>query len=155
MRLINPGAEVSRRGLALHTTISAAKGTLRFSFSWERISKRRKRKSEMDCFCIRFRHGGFGCNFFSSETARGVFHFEWKFIGLQDVLKTNLGPKGTIKMLVSGAGDIKITKDGNVLLNEMQIQNPTASMIARTATAQVRRIFTALEDEKEPGFLGF
>ena len=39
-------------------------------------------------------------------------------------------------MLVSGAGDIKLTKDGNTLLHEMQIQNPTASLIARTATAQ-------------------
>ena len=57
--------------------------------------------------------------------------------GLQEVLKTNLGPKGTLKMwefifhprgaivsdypyrLVSGAGDIKLTKDGNVLLHEM------------------------------------
>jgi T-complex protein 1 subunit zeta len=38
--------------------------------------------------------------------------------------------------LVSGAGDIKITKDGNVLLHEMQIQHPTASLIARAATAQ-------------------
>lgn len=57
-------------------------------------------------------------------------------LGLLDVVKTNLGPKGTIKMLVSGAGDIKTTKDGKVLLNEMQIQNPTASMIARAATAQ-------------------
>ncbi|CAG8537550.1 3149_t:CDS:10 [Acaulospora morrowiae] len=57
-------------------------------------------------------------------------------IGLQDVLKTNLGPKGTIKMLVDGAGNIKITKDGKVLLSEMQIQNPTAAMIARAATAQ-------------------
>ena len=38
--------------------------------------------------------------------------------------------------MVSGAGDIKITKDGNVLLHEMQIQHPTASLIARTATAQ-------------------
>ncbi|KAB1211175.1 T-complex protein 1 subunit zeta [Morella rubra] len=81
--------------------------------------------------------------------------------GLQDVLKTNLGPKGTIKMLVGGAGDIKLTKDGNTLLKEMgierknvkdegtsknlewiewkrihQIQNPTAIMIARTAVAQ-------------------
>jgi len=56
--------------------------------------------------------------------------------GLQDVLKTNLGPKGTLKMLVGGAGDIKLTKDGNVLLREMQIQNPTAVMIARTAVAQ-------------------
>ena len=80
--------------------------------------------------------------------------------GLQDVMKTNLGPRGTIKMLVSGAGDIKLTKarawrrwlrhaqpltrrpparpaqDGNVLLREMQIQNPTAIMIARAAVAQ-------------------
>jgi len=56
--------------------------------------------------------------------------------GLQDVMKTNLGPKGTMKMLVSGAGDIKITKDGNVLLHEMQIQHPTASLIARASTAQ-------------------
>ncbi|XP_078598697.1 T-complex protein 1 subunit zeta-like isoform X4 [Branchiostoma floridae x Branchiostoma japonicum] len=56
--------------------------------------------------------------------------------GLQDVLKSNLGPKGTMKMLVSGAGDIKLTKDGNVLLHEMQIQHPTASLIARVATAQ-------------------
>lgn len=57
-------------------------------------------------------------------------------IGLLNVLKTNLGPCGTLKMLVSGAGQIKLTKDGNVLLHEMQIQHPTACMIARTATAQ-------------------
>mmetsp|Transcript_22664 Transcript_22664/g.31978 ORF Transcript_22664/g.31978 Transcript_22664/m.31978 type:complete len:563 (-) Transcript_22664:108-1796(-) len=57
-------------------------------------------------------------------------------VGLQNVLKTNLGPRGTLKMLVGGAGQIKLTKDGNVLLHEMQIQHPTASMIARTATAQ-------------------
>lgn len=41
-----------------------------------------------------------------------------------------------IYRLVSGAGDIKITKDGNVLLHEMQIQHPTASLIARASTAQ-------------------
>jgi T-complex protein 1 subunit zeta len=39
-------------------------------------------------------------------------------------------------MLVDGAGQIKMTKDGKVLLSEMQIQNPTAAMIARTAVAQ-------------------
>jgi len=39
-------------------------------------------------------------------------------------------------MLVDGAGATKLTKDGNVLLHEMQIQHPTAIMIARTATAQ-------------------
>ena len=56
--------------------------------------------------------------------------------GLQDVLRSNLGPRGTLKMLVGGAGQIKLTKDGNVLLHEMQIQHPTAIMIARNATAQ-------------------
>jgi len=37
---------------------------------------------------------------------------------------------------VGGAGQIKVTKDGKVLLDEMQIQHPTAAIIARTATAQ-------------------
>ncbi len=50
--------------------------------------------------------------------------------------KLLLGPRGTLKMLVGGAGQIKLTKDGNVLLHEMQIQHPTAALIARAATAQ-------------------
>jgi T-complex protein 1 subunit zeta len=38
--------------------------------------------------------------------------------------------------LCSLYADIKLTKDGNALLREMQITNPTALMIARTAVAQ-------------------
>ncbi|KFD58510.1 hypothetical protein M514_00736 [Trichuris suis] len=56
--------------------------------------------------------------------------------GLLEVMKTNLGPKGTMKMLISGSGGIKLTKDGNVLLNEMQITHPTATLIAKASTAQ-------------------
>ncbi|CAI5759218.1 unnamed protein product [Candida verbasci] len=56
--------------------------------------------------------------------------------GLQSVLASNLGPKGTLKLLVDGSGGLKLTKDGKVLLTEMQIQHPTAVMIARAATAQ-------------------
>jgi T-complex protein 1 subunit zeta len=55
--------------------------------------------------------------------------------GLQYVLKSNLGPRGTLKLLVGGAGQLKLTKDGSVLLSEMQIQHPTAVMIARAANA--------------------
>lgn len=33
--------------------------------------------------------------------------------------------------MVSGAGDIKLTKDGNVLLHEMSLNHPTASLIAK------------------------
>jgi len=39
--------------------------------------------------------------------------------GLMEVMKSNLGPRGTLKMLVGGAGQIKLTKDGAVLLSEM------------------------------------
>nr|BAN66190.1 T-complex protein 1 zeta subunit [Babesia bovis] len=54
---------------------------------------------------------------------------------LCDIVKTNLGPKGTCKMLVNGAGNIKITKDGSVLLSEMMIQHPTAMILCRAASA--------------------
>ncbi|KAH8400473.1 hypothetical protein KR222_001090 [Zaprionus bogoriensis] len=57
-------------------------------------------------------------------------------VGMKRLMATNLGPKGTTKMLVSPAGDIKITKDGNVLLQEMNFCHPTASMIARASTTQ-------------------
>jgi T-complex protein 1 subunit zeta len=43
-------------------------------------------------------------------------------------------------MLVDGSGQIKMTKDGKVLLSEMQIQNPTAAMIARTAVSQDEQV---------------
>ena len=66
-------------------------------------------------------------------------------MGLQAVLKTNLGPRGTLKMLVGGAGQLKLTKDGQVLLKEMQIQHPTAILIARTATAQVSQNETCVD----------
>ena len=58
-------------------------------------------------------------------------------VGLQKVLSTNLGPTGTLKLLVGGTiQQLKLTKDGLTLLKEMQIQHPTAALIARTATAQ-------------------
>lgn len=37
---------------------------------------------------------------------------------------------------MDGLGNLKLTKDGKVLLSEMQIQHPTAIMVARAATAQ-------------------
>lgn len=57
-------------------------------------------------------------------------------VGLANVLASNLGPTGTLKLLVGGAGQLKLTKDGLTLLKEMQIQHPTAALLARSATAQ-------------------
>lgn len=56
---------------------------------------------------------------------------------LQNIIKSCFGPKGQYKMLVSGSGDVKITKDGKCLLSEMSIIHPTASLISRGAMAQV------------------
>ena len=33
--------------------------------------------------------------------------------GLQEIMKNNLGPNGTMKILVSTSGEIKISKDGS------------------------------------------
>lgn len=52
------------------------------------------------------------------------------------MLRTNLGPKGIMRMLVSGAGDVELTTDDNVLLPEMKIQHPTTSFIAKVVTPQ-------------------
>lgn len=57
-------------------------------------------------------------------------------IGISNVLKNSLGPHGAVKLLVDGSGNLRVSKSGGVLLKEMQITNPTASMIARTAVAQ-------------------
>uniref|UniRef100_UPI003AACF6C0 T-complex protein 1 subunit zeta isoform X2 n=1 Tax=Centroberyx gerrardi TaxID=166262 RepID=UPI003AACF6C0 len=65
--------------------------------------------------------------------------------GLQDVLKSNLGPKGTMKMLVSGAGDIKLTKDGNVLLHEMGLH---PRIIAEGFEAAKEKALAVLEEVK-------
>lgn len=68
------------------------------------------------------------------HNARGVITGASR--GLAETMCTNLGPKGTLKMLVSGSGDIKLTKDGSVLLGEMMFQHPIAQLIARAVTAQ-------------------
>jgi T-complex protein 1 subunit zeta len=58
---------------------------------------------------------------------------------LQDVLKSNLGPSGTLKMLVDGSGQITLTKDGQKLLREMTIQNPTGMLCTPSELPQLRQ----------------
>ena len=51
-------------------------------------------------------------------------------------VRSTLGPKGMDKMLVSSLGDITVTNDGVTILNEMDIDNPTAEMIVEVAETQ-------------------
>ncbi|MHC3379573.1 thermosome subunit beta [Haloarcula sp. H-GB5] len=51
-------------------------------------------------------------------------------------VRSTLGPKGMDKMLVSSMGDVTVTNDGVTILSEMDIDNPTASMIVEVAETQ-------------------
>ena len=51
-------------------------------------------------------------------------------------VRTTLGPRGMDKMLVSDSGDVVITNDGATILQEMDIDNPTAEMIVEVAETQ-------------------
>ncbi|QZA89370.1 TCP-1/cpn60 chaperonin family protein [Salinarchaeum sp. IM2453] len=51
-------------------------------------------------------------------------------------VRSTLGPKGMDKMLVSSMGDVTVTNDGVTILDEMDINDPTAEMIVEVAETQ-------------------
>jgi len=53
-----------------------------------------------------------------------------------DSVRSTLGPKGMDKMLVTSLGDIVVTNDGVTILDEMDIDNPTAEMVVEVAETQ-------------------
>ena len=58
---------------------------------------------------------------------------------LQNTLKSCFGPKGQYKMLVSGSGEVKLSKDGKTLLSEMSITHPSVTLIAKGALGQIAK----------------
>lgn len=126
VKLINPGAEVVSRQHALSINVSAAKGiqdllktNLGTCMAYSPAPPRDRLSVPIASRTV--------CSLQTSVCCNG---------GCVTPCCVPTGPKGTLKMLVGGAGQVKITKDGSVLLHEMQISHPTAIMIARTATAQ-------------------
>jgi len=55
---------------------------------------------------------------------------------IAETVKSALGPKGMDKMLVDSFGDITITSDGRTILDEMDIQHPSAKMMVEVAKTQ-------------------
>ena len=53
-----------------------------------------------------------------------------------ETVRTTLGPKGMDKMIVDSLGDVTITNDGVTILNEMNIEHPSAKMIVEVAKTQ-------------------
>lgn len=53
-----------------------------------------------------------------------------------ETVRTTLGPKGMDKMIVDGLGDVTVTNDGVTILEEMQIEHPSAKMVVEVAKTQ-------------------
>ena len=57
-----------------------------------------------------------------------------KLVG--ETVRTTLGPKGMDKMIVDSLGDVTVTNDGVTILEEMNIEHPSAKMIVEVAKTQ-------------------
>jgi thermosome len=57
-----------------------------------------------------------------------------------DTVRTTLGPKGMDKMIVDSIGDITVTNDGVTILEEMNIEHPSAKMIVEVAKTQENEV---------------
>ena len=57
-------------------------------------------------------------------------------LAVADAVRSTYGPKGMDKMLVSDVGTVTITNDGETLLRQMEIENPTAEMLVEIAQTQ-------------------
>jgi thermosome len=57
-----------------------------------------------------------------------------------ETVRTTLGPKGMDKMIVDGMGEVTVTNDGVTILQEMQIEHPSAKMIVEIAKTQEHEV---------------
>ena len=53
-----------------------------------------------------------------------------------DVVRTCLGPKAMLKMLMDPMGGIVMTNDGNAILREITVQHPAAKSMIEIARTQ-------------------
>ena len=55
---------------------------------------------------------------------------------VSDIVRTTLGPKSMLKMLLDPMGGIVLTNDGNAILREIDVQHPAAKSMIELARAQ-------------------
>ncbi|MEK6964054.1 MAG: thermosome subunit beta [Nanoarchaeota archaeon] len=57
-----------------------------------------------------------------------------------ETVRTTLGPKGMDKMIVDSLGDVTVTNDGVTILEEMNIEHPSAKMVVEIAKTQENEV---------------
>ena len=61
-------------------------------------------------------------------------------VAMADAIKTSLGPNGLDKLIVDVAGDLTITRDGRIILDEMEFEHPIAKLLFEAARALDREV---------------
>ena len=55
---------------------------------------------------------------------------------VSDVVRTTLGPRSMLKMILDASGGIVITNDGNAILREIDVTHPAAKSMIELARSQ-------------------
>ena len=73
---------------------------------------------------------------FKRESGRKVHHANIQAAkAVADIIRTTLGPRSMLKMLLDASGGIVVTNDGNAILRELDLAHPAAkSMIELSRT---------------------
>eukprot|EP00967_Tisochrysis_lutea_P095350 scaffold139008_cov35-Tisochrysis_lutea.AAC.4 len=57
---------------------------------------------------------------------------------VSEIIRTTLGPRSMLKMLLDPMGGIVMTNDGNSILREVDVSHPAAKSMIELSRAQVR-----------------
>ena len=60
----------------------------------------------------------------------------FEFQTVADVIRTCLGPRAMLKMLMDPMGGIVLTNDGNAILREITVQHPAAKSMIEISRTQ-------------------
>jgi T-complex protein 1 subunit gamma len=69
---------------------------------------------------------------------------------VSEIIRTTLGPRSMLKMLLDPMGGIVMTNDGNSILREVDVSHPAAKSMIELSRAQVRWRPTHTATTKEP-----
>ena len=79
-------------------------------------------------------------------------------IGLADVLRTSLGPRGMDKMIQNSKGEVLITNDGATILKNLSVLHPIAKIVSEITKKKLffdpRREPSPQTKIQEKNFLG-
>ncbi|EFJ24455.1 hypothetical protein SELMODRAFT_442408 [Selaginella moellendorffii] len=71
------------------------------------------------------------------ETGSKVYHANIQASkAVADIIRTTLGPRSMLKMLLDASGGIVLTNDGNAILRELDVAHPAAKMMLELSRTQ-------------------